>query len=315
MIGELVFVQPTTREVENVSLANFQKRAFASGFLSEKEALALTIKGGIISGSVRGLPFRCVHPEALPQIDRPVIVHVDLGYFMDVYINDVKTPMYNLLYQTARTIRDAGWKSLAATLSYSNQEAEFSLETRFMISNLAILLLHPELLEGPPPQNWELRSNSRLASAMFDETLAAELIAKAVEAAPDDPAALYALSRRKFILQQPDEAFALLDRAVAIDPGYALAYVELGETAIETRRWAKAEELLKKAAKHFPSNPFIRITLVDLLIQTDRSSEAIPLLRNLQQLPWSSTYHPGVPPVLKEMLATANEQINKTDKP
>ena len=308
MIGELVFVQPTTREVEKFSLVNFQKRAFAAGFLNEKEALALTLKDGIISGTVRGIPFRCVHPETLPQIDRPVIVHVDLGYFMDVYINDVKTPMYNLLYQTARSIRDAGWQALAATLSFSNQEAEFSLDTRFIISDLAVLLLHPELLEGGTPPSWELRSNARLASAMFDETTASELTAKAVAVAPDDPAALYALSQRKFVERQPDEAFALLDRAVALDPGYALAYVDLGETALATGREAKAEELLKKAIKYFPNNPFIRITLADLLIQTDRSAEALPLIRKLQQLPWSLTAHPGVPPLLKEMAATAIEQ-------
>lgn len=309
LIGELIFVLPTTRTVDQVSLPSFQQKAFAAGFLSEKETLALKLQDdGVISGRVRGIPFRCVHPDALPSISRPVIIHVDLSYFKDLYVNDVKTPLYNLIFQTAQSIRNAGWKSLAATLSYSNQEAEFSLETRYLISNLATLLLHPDLLESNPPLSWQLRADASLANATFAEETAQELIAQAVEVAPDDPDALYALSLQKFQQKQPDEAFALLDRAVAIDPGYALAYLDLAETGIELGQVKKAEELFNKAASIFPHNPFIRIKLAHLLIEGNRGTEAIPLLRELQQLPWSSTYHPETTRLLKQMLDYATGQ-------
>lgn len=309
MIGELIFVQPTTRAVDKVSLTNFQQKAFTAGFLTKEEALALKLMDdGVIGGTVRGIPFRCVHPAALPPINRPVIVHVDLSYFKDLYVNDVKTPMYDLLYRTARSVRAAGWNSLAATLSYSNQEADFSLETRFMISRLAILLLHPELLEGSIPPSWILLSNARLASAMFTETTARELTSQAVAIAPDDPDALFALSLQKFVQRQSDEAFALLDRAVALDPGYALAYLDLAVTGAELGNVKKAEELLNKAAEIFPQNPFIRINLAGLLIRNNHGKEAIPLLRELQQLPWSATYHPDAASLLKQMLDDATVQ-------
>lgn len=307
LLGELIFVLPTTKTVDKFALADFQQRAFAAGFLSEPEALDLKSKAGVISGKVRGIPFRCVHPNALPKLDRPVIVHIDLGYFKDLYVNDVKTPVYNLLYQTARSIRDTAWPALAVTLSYSNQEAEFSLATRFMISNLATILQHPELLEGGTPPSWKLLADARFAAAMFAETTAQELITRAAEVAPDDPDALYTLSQQLFQQLQPAEAFATLDRAVAIDPGYALAYLELAETGAEQGRWEKTEEMLAKARLIFPNNPFIAISQADLLIRRQRGQEAVPLLNELQQLPWSPVYHPNVPDLLRQMLAAARE--------
>lgn len=310
LLGELIFVQPTTKTVDKVALTDFQQRSFASGFLTEPEALGLKLKDGVISGTVRGIPFRTVHPDALPKLDRPVIVHIDLGYFKDLYVNDVKTPVYNLLYQTARAIRDAAWPALAATLSYSNQEAEFSLETRFMISNLATLLLQPELLNGGTPPSWKLRADARFAAAMFAESTAQELTAQAARIASDDPDALYALSQLKFVEQRAAEAFALLDQAVALDPGYALAYLELAESGDVQGQWDKAEDLLAKAASIFPNNPFIRIRQADLLIRRGRGTEARVLLTELQQLPWSTTYYPGIPGLLREMNAAAAPPVS-----
>jgi hypothetical protein len=305
LIGELIFVQPTRRKRADVSLQDFQQRAYNAGFLSAAETSALTLQDGVISGKVRGLPFRVVHLDALPRIDRPVIVHVDLGYFKDLYVNEIKTPVYDLLSQTATAIRDAGYPALAVTLSYSNKEVEFSLESRFMISNLADLLYHPAMLGGITPPSWVLRARAMFAGAMFAESSAQDLIAQAAQLNPDDPDALYAQAQQLFLQKQSVAAFSLLDQAVALDRGYALAYLELAETGVELGQWEKAVEILDKAANAFPDDPFIRISQADLLIQHGRGQEALPLLTALQQLPWSEIHHPGVSALLKEMAVAA----------
>lgn len=315
LIGELVFVQPTTQKASAASLSAFQQNAFASGFLTEKEALGLRLTNGVIHGTVRGIPFRCVHPDSLPAISQPVIVHIDLSYFMDIFVNDVKTPVYNLLYQTARNIRDAGWPAVAITLSYSNQEAEFSLDTRFLISNLATILVNPTLLDGGTPPSWQLRSDARLARAMFNATIADDLTTRAVEVSPDDADALYALSQLKLAQRQIDEAFTLLDHAVKLDPGYALAYLQLAETAVDLGQWDKAEALFGKARQHLSDNPFIDISLAELLIRRTRGKEARALLAPLQQQHWSTLFHAKVPDLLREMLVMADAQIAPAKKP
>jgi len=312
LISELVYVYPTSRPVAEFSLPDFQRRALGAGFLTEAEALALTLQDGVISGTVRGIPFRCVHPEALPKIDAPVLVHIDLGYFESLYANDIKTPVYGLIYDLSKALRAAAYPVLAVSLSYSNQETGFSLDSRFIISDLAELLRHPEWLTQEVPASWTLRSQALFASTMFAESTSLELTAEAAQINPDDPAALYHQALVLFRQEQPDEAFVLLDQAVALDAGYALAYIDLAETGLESGQWEKALELLGKAAQHFPDDPFIRMRQADILIRHDRGQEALPLLRDLRQLPWSPVHYYGIPGYLKEMQAAAEGQTGKT---
>ena len=48
----------------------------------------------VISGRVRGLPFRCVHPEALPAIGGPVIVHIDDPKYLRRWTRDVPSVVH-----------------------------------------------------------------------------------------------------------------------------------------------------------------------------------------------------------------------------
>lgn len=309
LISELIFVQPSTQKMTEASLASFQQRTFDAGFLTAEEARALTLKDDTISGTVRGIPFRTVHLDALPKITGPVLVHIDLGYFKELYVNAIKTPAYPLIYKLISEIREADWSTLAVTLSYSNQEVDFSLESRFMIATLADVLYHPALLDGGIPASWTLRANALYAAEMFAESKAQELLAEATLTNPDDPAAFYDFSLVLFRLKNNPEAFAALDQAVALDKGYARAYLDLTNAGMALGDKEQSLKLLSKAAASFPDNPFIRISRCDLLIRLGRGSEALPLLQQLQELPWSTVYHPGVPGLLQEMIEVAEEQL------
>jgi len=309
LISELVFVfvEPTTRKTTDVALADFQQRAFAAEFLTGEEARALTVKDGIITGTLRGIPFRCLRLEKLPKIDGPVIVHVDLGFLEELYVNAIKTPVYPLIYKLIDAIRTANWPVLAVTLSFSNLEVEFPLEHRFMITTLADTLYHPALIGGGVPDSWLLRANAQYAAEMFAEGMSQDLVAEATRISPDDPAAFYDYSLVLFRQKNNREAFAALEQAVKLDRGYALAYLYLTETGMDMGVPGRSLELLTKAAAAFPDNPFIRISRADMLIRLGRGAEALPQLRELKQLPWSVEYHPGVPALLDEMIEAAGE--------
>ena len=308
LISELIFVETTKKTVEQLSLANFQQRAYDADFLTGEEAKALTLKDGVIRGTVRGVPFRCVHPEKLPTLKVPTLVHIDLGYFDKLYVNEVKTPAYPMIYQLMTAIRDAAWPVLEVTLSYSNQEIEFTLEDRFMISTVADVLYRPELLRENIPASWELRANAHYAMEMVAETTGKELVARAADSSPEDPAAQYDLALALLRDRLADEGFAALDRAVALDRGYAPAYVALSDRALELGELETSLALMTKAARALPDQPFIRISVADRLIRLGRTREALVLLHDLRKLPWSPDYHPGVPAQLEEMLKAAGEQ-------
>lgn len=309
IFSELVIVLPNIKKPEEVNLADLRKRMISAGFLSEVEATGLTLKDGVVSGAVRGLPLRIAHPEHLPKIAAPIILHVDLGYFKDMYVNEVKTPAYDLLHQLATSLKDAAYPTLASTLSFSNQEVGFSLESRFMIRDLAEILRQPQLLDGNTPASWSLRAQALYATAMFDESRARELIAQAVKATPSDAHAHYALALDLFEQRRAAEGFAALDRAVTLDHGYGLEYLTLAERGKELGQTEKSIDLLQKATQVMPNNPFIRRELAHQLIQTGRVKEARPLIAELRRLNWSESFYPDVPPLLKKMAEAASVDV------
>lgn len=305
LFSEVVLVIPGQEKPEDFNLEKTRRRFQQAGFLSADESTQLTLSDGVIRGTVRKVPLLIVHPDRLPKLDKPIILHIDLSYFKEMYVNEVKTPSYDLLLQLATKVRAAAYPALATTLSFSNQEVGFSLESRFLIRDLSTVLRKPELLDGNPPPSWELRAKALYATTMFAESEARELTLQAANKNPDDAAALYSLALDMFKQGQAEAGFATLDQAVALDQGYGLEYLELAQQGLSMGKTGKSIELLGKAANALPDNPFVRIELANQLIQASRVKEARPLIAELIKLDWSKTFHPQVPQYLEQMKEAA----------
>jgi len=193
MIAELVVVLPSLDD-KPISLEKFSKRAQDAGFISAEDASRLILKEGVIIGSTRGIPLKVCYLNALPPIERPLLMHVDLSYFKESYLNDVKTPIYDLVHEFAVAVKQAAYQPTAVTLSFSNQEVDISLSSRFVIRDLATLIKNPGYLDGGTPASWSLRASALYASLMFDEERSRLLTEQAVAATPDDAAALFDLA-------------------------------------------------------------------------------------------------------------------------
>lgn len=309
LISELIIVRPDKKTPEEFSLDNFRQQFTAAGFLTQREAQSLTLtEGGVVNGKIRGIPLRVVHPDRLPKLSKPVLLHIDLGYFKDLYINEIKTPTYDLIHNLAIQIKDATFPALATTVSFSNQESGYSLESRFMIRDLAELLRNPKLLEDGTPASWALRASALYASTMFSESQARALTQQAVAATPEDAAAHYALALDLFEEKLNEQAFIALSQATKLDHGYALEYILLAERGFELGQYSKALDLLHSAVAALPNSPILRLQLAKQLINAGRGSEALPIITELKSLKWSEKFHPGALSLLGEMeqIATAN---------
>jgi hypothetical protein len=317
VFSEIIWVFPSTAPVDQMQLDLFSKQVTKADFLTQTEAQALTLKEGIFSGTVRGLPFRAVHPEALPKINKPMILHVDLGYFKGLYQGEVKTRIYDLLQKTALALYDTGWAPELTTLSYSTMEGTFSLDVRFLITNFAEMLRKPTLLDGTIPQNWALRSEALYAANFFLDEKVQEYYKQAAENYPREASAQYDLYKHMFFEQHKvDDALAILDKAVTLDRGYVAAYLELAEIANNDGNLTVALELLSKAAPLVPENVMVNLYRAQFMIQHGEKAQAIPLIKQLKGMQWSNYYHGGIPQLLDEMLnapVKGSEQNTTTD--
>lgn len=316
LISELIIVRPDKKTPEEFSLENFRQQFAAAGFLTQREAQALTLtEGGGVNGKIRGIPLRVVHPDRLPKLSKPVLLHIDLGYFKDLYINEIKTPSYDLIHNLTIQIKEAKLPTLATTLSFSNQESGYSLESRFLIRDLAELLRNPRLLEDGTPASWALRASALYAATMFSESKARELIQQAVALTPEDAAVHYALALDLFEQKLNDQAFTALEQATKLDRGYALEYIFLAERGFELDQHSKAIDLLHRAVAALPDSPILRLQLAKQLINAGRGNEALPIIAELKSLKWSEKFHPGALSLLNEMeqIAAANTIPRRPD--
>lgn len=299
--SRLCWVFPSTAKPEQLTLELFQKQMRDTGFMTESEVAALQLADGIYTGTVRGVPFQAIHPWALPKLEGPLLLHIDLSYFKGLYKDNATTPIYNLLHQTATGLRDTGWTPRAVTLSFSTEEGAVSLDTRFLLRDLATLLGRPELLDGDPPAHWNQRADALYGVDVFTAEKMLELVEKMVAEAPEDPSVQYDHYTTLFAAKKLEPALAALDRAVAGDPGYAYAYAELAQIAVKDRNAQATVDLLRKAAAAYPENPFIPLQMADVQITTGAAQEALQTLQPLKQLTWSKAYHDDIPALLNRM--------------
>lgn len=300
LFKEVLWVFPVSTPVEQLSLEAFRKQLTGAKFLTDEEAAKLTLNAGIFAGTVRGVPFRAVHPRALPKLDGPFVVHIDLGYFRGLYQGEVKTPLYDVLHESCQGLKTAGWRPLVVTLSYSTIEGQNSHDVRFLLTNLVEILRNPKLLDEMPA-SWAKRGEALYAINFFLDSKVREMYQQNAADNPKDAAAQYDYYRSLFEQKKVTEALTQLDKAVALDSGYAAAYLELAQIAEKDGNLAVAAELLGKGGRVFPENPFIDLYRARFLLQIGQVDEAKPLISRLQQLTWSKRLHGQIPEAIIQM--------------
>jgi len=312
LFSRVIWVFPSATTPDQLVLDKFREQMVDAAFLTADEGAQLRYKDGSFSGTVRGIPFSAVHAMALPEIEEPILLHLDLGYFKGLYKNEIKSPLYPLLRQMALELKTLNWQVRGVTLSYSTVEGELSLETRFLINRFADLLADPGKLEAMP-EHWSLHSEALYTINFFLETKVNELYERAVAVAPEDAAVLYGLALRRQRDGNLQSALELVDRAVAQDPGYAFEYLSLADRAAEANDLATTSRLLEKARPYFPDNPFIRVQQANVMLRSGKLEEGRALVRELQKLPWSPTVHADMPQVLAGMLTWEPTLENRSD--
>jgi hypothetical protein len=300
------WIMPTPGNIEELSVEIFRSQMMQNDTLSDEEAGSLTLREGIFSGTVRGVPFHAVHPQADIKVSGPAVFHFDLSYLSALYKGEIKTPIFPLVYQTLKHLRDQQIETVAASFSYSQIIGEVALGSRFLGDVFNQLFAQPERLDKNMPVLWTQRANALYLPnmMMFDE--ARKLLLQMADAQPDDASlhyALYMVSRETS--SNRSVALRHLADAVQRDPVYAYEYLSLAPVAREKGFPDEALRVLFLASKANPDNPLMTLALARSLIVAGQTDTAVPLLENLLALNWSKDYYPNMPSFLEQLLAEA----------
>jgi hypothetical protein len=308
LFSEVVWVLPSTMPRDQLDLEVFRQQLLEFGAISEGEAQTFTLADGIFSGTVRGVPFRAVLPDALPALNGPVVLHIDLSFFQPLYKGEIKTKIYPLLYDSLRLLRDGGLQTAAITISSSNIDGTLPLAVRFIGPTLGTLLKTPELLDTPFPPNWQRRANALYLPNFFKNEKARDLYLEMETDLPGDPSVKYDLYQISRELKEGGKALDYLSQAVALDPGYAVEYLSLADLAAKKGLPEQAVKMLHLAEEAMPENPFISLRLAAQLGAFGQSEQALTLLDKLHNQSWSQVYYPDVLAHIETMSAAVKEK-------
>lgn len=305
--SELIWVLPLMPEQEALSLDTMRDQLQKYGALSPEEAEALSFDGIEFRGTTHGVPFRAVSLQSLGALEGPALLHYDQSYFKPLYKNEIKTPLFPLILQSFSELRELGVPVGAVTISRSNIEGQIPLDSRFVTSVIATLFRQPDTLDQALPPNWDRRARALYLGNFFKKEEIRDLYLAMAQEAPQDASVQFALYQIARQFKEGVQALDYLDKAVAIDPVFALEYLSLAGIATEKGRPDQTLQMLTQGAAAFPENPFIPLQIVQFHLQHGHGKPALELIDALAQRTWSEIYHPGVPPALEQMRIAALE--------
>jgi len=227
---------------------------------------------------------------ALPSFEQPLLLHIDIDYFKNLYKGEIKTPLYTLLFETLNTLKAKGLHVAEATIALSNLGTELPLQTRFIGRQLADILTDPAMLSRPLPKSWEERAQALYLINFLQKSEIRDIYLKLEKKDPTDASVKFALYDIHRELNKPEAALVYLQEAVTLDPVYALEYLPLSELAQQKSRPEKAVEMMRLAADRLDS-PFITLHLARTLINTGAKAEAKAVVDRLANIGWSTTYY------------------------
>lgn len=134
--------------------------------------------------------------------------------------------------------------------------------------------------ESEPERVQIIQAEAQMLREAKDHTGAFELLTRALETMPDSPELLYDRAMAAEKIDRLDVLEQDLRRLIALKPDHAHAYNALGYTlADRTDRLKEAIELLEKALKLAPDDPFILDSMGWALFKAGRLNAAIDYLR------------------------------------
>jgi predicted Zn-dependent protease len=187
------------------------------------------------------------------------------------------------------------------------------LETRFLAGDLKKLFVQPDRLDRPVPEPLQRRAQALYLANFFQKDKIHDQYLAMEKELPNDPSVKYGLYQIERQRKNGQAALEYLDQAVAIDPVYGMAYLELADLAMERGRPDAALRMTDKAIATFPENPFVKLRKAETLIDLGHEDQAGPLLARLRGLPWSEVYYPNMPAYLDKLAGTTPPALPRPD--
>ncbi|MHB8765296.1 MAG: tetratricopeptide repeat protein [Deferrisomatales bacterium] len=286
LVGPVTWVVPTREPLDDAALLHLRELlgTRSLGRFDPAEVAGLRRDGGVVAGTLHGVPLRVTTLRDLVPPDGPVLLHLDLGSVLAHYEQDFSTPALQELGTFFAAQRTAGLRAARVTIAQPVRDQAVPLKFRYLGAWLQALLESPALFDQPPPEAWLLQKDAELLDAGLDLAGAEANYRLLAAAMPRSAAVRFSLARNLFLQERFDDCFALLGEAADLDPAYALGFVKMG-IDFERKGWREgADRLYREARRRLPGDPGPLLALGHLHRDGGRPAEAIGFYREARAL-------------------------------
>jgi hypothetical protein len=225
VVKEVIWVLPASPR----NLSDIQR---VRGWLQQigfdpASAQSFHMDNGVIRGNRAGMPMVICTSMQIQQTTEPVLVSLDIDYLMGKHKNPISSPMLQATIDLFQHLAAAKIATDNILVSYSVHGGSIPVMHKYTGDYLAKLLKQPAMLETALPQMWLDRDELLKTRARGETEAALQLAAKLLILEPYN-ASLH--MEQAFALLQAsrlEDSLAAMASAVALDPSYFLAYLEM----------------------------------------------------------------------------------------
>lgn len=294
VISEVWWVVPEEKPLSAQWLKDFlvkRKDQYPEAFLA-----SLTLKKqGHVEGVLQQMPVRILTVQQLPAFEKPVLLDIDIDYFVEMYQTPLQREMITVVGDFLRQWHQRKIPVEQVSISVSSNGGYTPVRFRYLADWLRLAFTDlGAMAKSGPPDDWKLQSGVERADYLLDRSEAHRLndrLAKLQSAS-----GLPEYNRAWMAAQQGDLALAMhaQDRAVKKDRRYLLGYQELAGKFMQLGQPEAAEELLKRSIAVEPQRASTYTQLGSLLIDDGRFREAVKIFDSaIDRLPKIAVLHAG----------------------
>jgi tetratricopeptide (TPR) repeat protein len=242
---------------------------------------AVKVERGQISAEVLGKPLRVLTLSNLPRFSESVLLDIDIDFL--VIPKSCSRGDYDALpwcwpEDLLARLSACQLRTDLVTLAYSVEGGYTPLKWKYLGDELALRLIEPDHAAAGI-RGMELIRAGALAAHRGDLLAAEKSYLEARDLLPDSPAPEYHLAHLSLALGRNDQAPALYQRALALDPSYRTAYNNTGLEYYADGRFPEAECEYHKTLSLNPEDPYAHLGLGRLAVRSKRWEEAETWLR------------------------------------
>ncbi len=228
LIKKIIWVLPVYESIKEDYLDFFKEKLRSNpGFNYPKEDIdSFTYSDNKLEGTLLGVPVTVVHITDLQEQRDPVIISISLSYFPAFIVDNVKTPIEDIVVNFLLALQKVPLISQYITIVNANRTLKISMQFRFLSNILKTIFSEPSHMQAPK-KAWLLKQEADKNLFFIEYDNAVSIYNKILTLTPDDPAIYYQLATISLKRSDYEEASGYLEEAIKRDKYYVLAYVDL----------------------------------------------------------------------------------------